>query len=91
MAISKADLKKQADLQEAIKAKLAVKLEKEMTDHQKKIEKSAAMFKNTRVTSCSQILQKGGKTICMSFNTGNTKPVDPSANKMSEVSSFAAD
>ena len=56
MALSKADLKKQVDLEELIKAKMATKLEKEMTEHQAKIEKSHSMFKNTRVTSCSQVL-----------------------------------
>ena len=56
MAISKKELKKTADLEAQIKEKLASKLAKEMTEHEKKISASAAMFKDTRVTSCSKVL-----------------------------------
>ena len=42
------------------KAKAQARLEYEATVHRSKLDKSAAMFKNTKVTSCSSILQKSG-------------------------------
>ena len=91
MAISKAELKKQADLENSIKEKLAARIGKTMDEHQAKIDASHAMFKNTRVTSCSQVLQKNGKNVCMAFNVGAAKPVNPNANKLPETTSMAAE
>ena len=41
---------------EAEKQKAQKRLEYEQSVHQAKLDKSAAMFKNTKVTSCSSIL-----------------------------------
>ena len=41
--------------------------EAEKTLHDDKVNKSAAMFKNTKITSCSQILQKNGQNVCLAF------------------------
>ena len=62
-----------------------------MDEHQTKIEASDPMFKNTRVTSCSKVLQKNGKAVCMAFNVGAPKPVDMNAQKLPETASMAAE
>ena len=43
-----------------IKAALANRLMKDMSELEAKRSQSAAMFNNTKVTSCSKILQKNG-------------------------------
>ena len=91
MAISKKDLAKQHMLESNIKEMMAQKLSKDIEEHDSKIQKSAAMFKNTRITSCSRVLLKNGKSICMGFNVGATKPVDPNASKLTENISLAAE
>ena len=91
MALLKKDSEKVNALQEEIKNKLSKKIEKDLTEFEQKIAGSAPMFKNTRVVSCSRVLQKGGKSICMAFNNGTVKPTDPNANKLPEITSFAAD
>jgi hypothetical protein len=49
------------------------------------------MFKNTKVASCSKILQKNGQAVCVCFNNGAPKPVDLSNKKLSEVTSLSQD
>ena len=70
--------------------KLADRQAAECAQHESKNAKSAAMFKNTKITSCSQILSKNGQAVCMAFNNGAPKPVDLSTKKSSETVSFSA-
>ena len=56
MALLKKDTDRVAALQEEIRGKLAKRLEKDLTEYEQKIADSAAMFKNTRITSCSKVL-----------------------------------
>ena len=49
------------------------------------------MFKNTKVTSCSKILQKNGQAVCLAFNNGAPKPVDLNAKRLSEVTALSQD
>ena len=91
MAISKKELAKQAELEASIKEKLASRLAKDLDEHDAKIANSDAMFKNTRVTSCSRALIKNGKSIAMGFNVGAPKPVNANANKLPESTSFSAE
>ena len=91
MAISKKELAKQAAIEDEVKERQAARLARDLEDHEKKIAGSDSMFKNTRVTSCSRVLLKNGKSIAMGFNVGATKPVDPSASKLPENVSFSAE
>ena len=75
MATSKADLAKAAKTEEEI--------------HKQKIDSSADLFKNTRVTSCSKVLQKNGQAVCMAFNNGAQKPIDLNEKRLQEVTSFS--
>jgi len=89
---------------ETIKQKLAAQVQQEMSRAQKlaerqaaesaihdsKVNNSAAMFKNTKITSCSKILSKNGQAVCLAFNNGAAKPVDLSTKKSSESQSFSA-
>ena len=59
--------------------------------HAEKTMKSAAMFKNTKITSCQSILQKNGQAVCMAFANGAAKPVDLSAKKSTETVALSAD
>ena len=36
--------------------------------HDQKVSSSAVMYKNTKITSCSSILQKNGQAVCIAFN-----------------------
>ena len=58
--------------------------------HQKKLEKSCQEFRNTRVTSGSQVLVKNGKNVCVAFKQIK-KPEDLRAKRSSETTSFAQD
>jgi hypothetical protein len=49
--------------------------------HKAKTEKSNENFKNARVTSCSGVLMKNGKSVALSFPSANPKPIDISALK----------
>ena len=49
--------------------------------HNDKLGKSNMNFKNTRVTSCSGVLLRNGKAVCLAFTGGAAKPVDVSAHK----------
>lgn len=49
------------------------------------------MFKNTKITSCSKILQKNGQSVCVSFNNGAAKPVDLASKRLTEVTAFSQD
>ena len=53
--------------------------------------KSAAMFKNTKITSCSKILQKNGQNVCLAFSNGAAKPVDLSSKRLTEVTALSQD
>jgi hypothetical protein len=46
------------------------------TIHRAKTERSNHHFKNTKVTSCSGVLMHNGKSVALSFSTGNPKPFD---------------
>ena len=56
-----------------------------------KVTSSSAMFRNTKITSCSKILQKNGQSVALAFNNGAAKPVDVTSNKLPEVASMAQD
>lgn len=43
------------------------RLERDTVTHNDKINKSTAMFKNTKITSCSSILSKNGQAVCLAF------------------------
>lgn len=57
--------------------------------HKAKTEKSNENFKNARVTSCSGVLMKNGKSVALSFPSANPKPIDISALKSAETTSVA--
>lgn len=57
--------------------------------HNDKLGKSNMNFKNTRVTSCSGVLLRNGKAVCLAFTGGAAKPVDVSAHKSSETVSIS--
>ena len=67
MAVSKKKLEEQKKKEEEIQAKLGAALKKTMTELEAKRSQSAAMFQNTKVTSCSKILQKNGQNVCLAF------------------------
>lgn len=67
------------------------RIERESKEHEDKVNKSTAMFKNTKITSCSHILQKNGQNVCMAFSNGAPKPVDLSTKKSSETTSLSAE
>ena len=48
------------------------------------------MFKNTKVASCSQVLQKNGQAVCLAFNNGAPKPIDLSTKRSSETVSLSS-
>ena len=56
MALSKDAIKAASLKEEAKAAKDQARQDKECAIHEDKITNSAAMFKNTKVTSCSKIL-----------------------------------
>ena len=68
-----------------------MRVSKDMDEHKAKVEKSHDMFKNTRITSCSQVLQRNGQAVCKAFNIGAPKPVDLSSKKLPETTSMAAE
>ena len=49
------------------------------------------MFKNTKVTSCSKILQKNGQNVALAFNNGAAKPIDLNSKRLSEVTALSQD
>ena len=91
MASPKKEIAKAEALQAVIKQKLAARITRDMDEHKQKVDKSAQMFKNTRVTSCNQVLMKNGQAVCMAFKVGAPKPVDLNAKKLQEVSSLSAE
>mmetsp|Transcript_4819 Transcript_4819/g.8267 ORF Transcript_4819/g.8267 Transcript_4819/m.8267 type:complete len:140 (+) Transcript_4819:91-510(+) len=66
-------------------------MEREAKVHDQKVNTSTATFKNTKITSCSKILQKNGQFVCLSFNNGAAKPVDLSQKRLPEVTSLSQD
>jgi len=56
MATSKADIVKSAKAEEEARKKLQERQQKEEEVHKQKIDSSADLFKNTRITSCSKVL-----------------------------------
>ena len=56
--------------------------------HERKMGKSAAEFRNARVTSCSSVLLQNGKAVCVAFPT-RKKTCDINAQKSSETKSLA--
>ena len=49
------------------------------------------MFKNTKITSCSKILQKNGQNVCLAFTNGAPKPVDLNNKRLTEVTALSQD
>ena len=70
---------------------MANRLKKTMDELEAKRSQSAAMFNNTKVTSCSKILQKNGQNVCLAFNNGAPKPVDLNSKRLPEVTSLSQD
>ena len=89
MAISKKVLQETAAREQAKAEKDRERLEREEKIREDKISASAAMFKNTKVASCSKILQKNGQAVCVSFNNGAPKPVDLNSKRLTEVTSLS--
>lgn len=89
MAISKKVLKEQAAREEQKAQKEHERAEKDHKELEDKKTSSAAMFKNTKVASCSKILQKNGQAVCVSFANGAPKPVDLSKNRLTEVTALS--
>ena len=56
-----------------------------------KITGSSTMFRNTKITSCSKILQKNGQSVALAFNNGASKPVDLASKKLTETTSLSKD
>ena len=52
---------------------------------------SSAVFKNTKVSSCSKILSKNGTAVCLGFSNGAAKPVDLGTKRSAETTSLAAE
>ena len=67
------------------------RFERESKIHDDKIKNSTAMFKNTKITSCSSILSKNGQNVCLAFNNGAPKPIDLNLKRSSETASISAD
>ncbi len=91
MAISKKELQKSAAVEEMKAAMLQQVQDKEAQLLAEKNANSAAMFKNTKITSCSKILQKNGQAVCVSFNNGAAKPVDLASKRLTEVTALSQD
>ena len=91
MAVPKKVLAETAMKEEMIKAALADRLKKDMDELEAKRSQSAAMFGNTKVTSCSKILQKNGQNVCLAFANGAPKPVDLNSKRLPEVTSLSQD
>lgn len=91
MAVSKKVLAEQKKKEEEIQNMLAEKLQRTMSELEQKRSTSAAMFQNTKVTSCSKILQKNGQNVCLAFQNGAAKPVDMNAKRLPEVTSLSQD
>ena len=91
MAVSKKKLEEQKKKEEEIQMKLAAKLHQTMSELDQKRSQSAAMFQNTKVTSCSKILQKNGQNVCLAFANGAAKPVDLNSKRLPEVTSLSQD
>ena len=91
MAQSKAAIAQALADEQAKQDRDQKRLDFETSVHQDKVDNSAAMFKNTKVTSCSKILQKNGQAVCLAFNNGAPKPVDLNAKRLSEVTALSQD
>ena len=57
--------------------------------HMAKTANSMKEFRNTRVTSCSGVLQRSGQTVALAFANPNPKNVDLTALKSAETTSLA--
>ena len=91
MAISKKELTRQKQAEEAKHQIERARQEKEEMTHHDKITNSAQMFQNTKITSCSKVLQKNGQAVCLAFNNGAPKPIDLSTKRLPEVTSLSQD
>ena len=89
MAIPKAELQRQAQVEADRIEREKKREEKEKKELEDKNAKSAALFKNTKVASCSQILSKNGQAVCLGFPSANTRPIDLSSKRLPEVTSLA--
>ena len=49
------------------------------------------MFQNTKVNTCSRVLQKNGQNVCLAFQNGAPKPVDMNSKRLPEVTSLSQD
>jgi len=91
MAISKKVLREQAAKEEQKAQKEHERAERGHKEVEDKKAASAAMFKNTKVASCSKILQKNGQAVCVSFSNGAPKPVDLNSKRLTEVTALSQD
>ena len=91
MAVSKKVQAQQMQKEDDIKNMLAEKLFQTMSELEQKRATSTEMFKNTKITSCSRILQKNGQNVCLAFQNGAPKPQDANAKRLPEVSSLSQD
>jgi hypothetical protein len=89
MALRPGDIAEQKAKEDMIATALAERLHKDMTELDAKRSQSAAMFNNTKVTSCSKILQKNGQNVCLAFQNGAPKPVDLNSKRLPEVTSIS--
>ena len=89
-----ATMKEREMQQMKIEAERAIKeqerCERETILHHDKVNKSTAMFKNTKITSCSSILSKNGQAVCLAFTNGAPKPIDLNQKRSSETQSLSA-
>ena len=67
------------------------RMQKSMNELEAKRTGSAAMFQNTKVVSCSKILQKNGHNVCLAFANGAPKPIDLNSKRLPEVTSLSQD
>lgn len=82
MALSKKDLMKSAALEEEKAQKQHMRQEYEADVHNTKVANSATVFQNTKITTCSKVLQKNGQAVALAFKHGAPKPVDLKAKSL---------
>lgn len=91
MAISKKELMKSAMIEEEKAQKQQMRQNYEADVHNTKVTNSAAVFQNTKITTCSKVLQKNGQAVALAFNHGAPKPVDIKSKSLQEVTALSQD
>ena len=64
---------------EARNAKVYENQERTKALHEDKMRNSAYPFKDARITSCSGVLLRNGKAVCVAFANPNPKPLNINA------------